>query len=225
MNLFEDIKTQLKADSISDSNLPWTFDNSINNSEEKTAKKLDTKKIATLGLILFIGLIVAIAIFNFITNSNSISVEASESSTEVIKTEIQVHVGGEVAKPGLYKLEDGARVNDAIEVAGGFTENADKDSLNLAKVLEDGEQIMIPSKGGGSSEAGSSASQTNNGKVNINTADLTTLQTLNGVGPATAQKIIDYRTANGKFKTIEDLKKVSGIGEKTFAKFKDQICV
>lgn len=130
-----------------------------------------------------------------------------------------------MAKPGLYKLEDGARVNDAIEVAGGFTENADKDSLNLAKVLEDGEQIMIPSKGGGSSEAGSSASQTNNGKVNINTADLTTLQTLNGVGPATAQKIIDYRTANGKFKTIEDLKKVSGIGEKTFAKFKDQICV
>lgn len=130
-----------------------------------------------------------------------------------------------MVKPGLYKLEDGARVNDAIQAAGGFTENADKDSLNLAKLIEDGEQIMIPSKDGGSSEAGSSSSQTNNGKVNINTADLSTLQTLNGVGPATAQKIIDYRTANGKFKTIEDLKKVSGIGEKTFAKFKDQICV
>ena len=94
----------------------------------------------------------------------------------------------------------------------------------MAKQLEDGEQILIPAIGGGSSDA-SGASGTNNGKVNINTADLTTLQTLSGVGPATAQKIIDYRTANGKFKTIEDIKKVSGIGEKTFEKFKDKICV
>ena len=84
---------------------------------------------------------------------------------------------------------------------------------------------MIPAKGGAESAAGSSSSPTNNGKVNINTADLTTLQTLNGVGPSTAQKIIDYRNANGKFKSIDDLKKISGIGEKTFAKFKDQICV
>ena len=82
---------------------------------------------------------------------------------------------------------------------------------------------MIPAVGGNVSagESGTSA----DGKVNINTADLATLQTLSGVGPSTAQKIIDYRTANGKFKTIEDIKKVSGIGEKTFAKFKDKICV
>lgn len=168
---------------------------------------------------------VIIALFNFFSGTNSVSVEASEASTEEVNSEIQVHIAGEVKKPGLYKLADGARINDAVEAAGGFTDNADKDSLNLAKVVEDGEQIVVPAKGGGEAGAGTSSSAQNNGKVNINTADLTTLQTLSGVGPSTAQKIIDYRTANGKFKSIEDLKKVSGIGDKTFEKFKDKICV
>lgn len=175
--------------------------------------------------MLLVALIIVIALFNFFSGSNSISVEASEDSFEQTQSEIKVHVAGEVKKPGLYKLEEGARINDAVDAAGGFTDNADKDSLNLAKLVEDGEQIMIPAKGGAESAAGSSSSATNNGKVNINTADLATLQTLNGVGPSTAQKIIDYRNANGKFKSIDDLKKISGIGEKTFAKFKDQICV
>lgn len=178
-----------------------------------------------MGLILLVVAIIIIALFNFFTGSNSISVEASEGSPEDVHAEIQVHVGGEVVTPGLYKLEDGARINDAIQAAGGFTENANKDSLNLAKILEDGEQLVIPSKSGTSAEGGGASSSTNNGKVNINTADLATLQTLSGVGPATAQKIIDFRTANGKFKSIEDIKKVSGIGDKTFEKFKDQICV
>ena len=111
-----------------------------------------------------------------------------------------------------------------MEKAGGFTDKADKSSLNLAKQLEDGEQILIPDIGA-SSGGSVSGSMSSDGKININTADLAALQTLSGVGPATAQKIIDYRTANGKFKTIEDIKKVSGIGDKTFQKFKDKICV
>lgn len=110
-----------------------------------------------------------------------------------------------------------------MQAAGGFTKNADQNSLNLAKTLEDGEQVMIPAIGGTSS--GAEASGSSNGKVNINTADLATLETLSGVGPATAQKIIDYRNAHGKFKSIEEIKKVSGIGEKTYEKFKDKICV
>lgn len=226
MTILDDIKDQLKGDNnVNNSNLPWTFDNAKNNNEEVATKKFDTKKIATLGLILLVVLVVIIALFNFFSGTNSVSVEASEASTEETKSEIQVHIAGEVKKPGLYKLADGARINDAVEAAGGFTENADKDSLNLAKVVEDGEQIVVSAKGGGVAETGASASAQNNGKVNINTADLTSLQTLSGVGPSTAQKIIDYRTANGKFKTIEDLKKVSGIGDKTFEKFKDKICV
>lgn len=225
MAIFEDIKKQLKGENISDSSLPWTFDNAKNNNEDVASKKFDTKKIATLGLILLVVFVVIIALFNFFSGSNSVSVEASETSTDEVGYEIKVHIAGEVKKPGLYKLEDGSRINDAVEAAGGFTDNADKDSLNLAKVVEDGEQIVVPTKGGETADAGASASAQNNGKVNINTADLATLQTLSGVGPSTAQKIIDYRTANGKFKTIEDVKKVSGIGEKTFEKFKDKICV
>ena len=226
MTMFDDIKKQLKGENnISNSSLPWTFDNANNNNEDVATKKFDTKKIATLGLILLVVFVVIVALFNFFSGSNSVSVEASEASAEEVKSEIQVHIAGEVKNPGLFKLEDGARINDAVEAAGGFTDNADKDSLNLAKVVEDGEQIVVPAKGGGNAETGASSSAQNNGKVNINTADLATLQTWSGVGPSTAQKMIDYRNANGKFKTIEDLKKVSGIGEKTFAKFKDKICV
>lgn len=225
MSFLDDLKGQLKSENISDSDLPWTFNNAKDNEEEVASKKFDTKRIATLGIVILVALIIVIALFNFFSGSNSISVEASEDSFEQTQSEIKVHVAGEVKKPGLYKLEEGARINDAVDAAGGFTDNADKDSLNLAKLVEDGEQIMIPAKGGAESTAGSSSSATNNGKVNINTADLATLQTLNGVGPSTAQKIIDYRNANGKFKSIDDLKKISGIGEKTFAKFKDQICV
>lgn len=225
MSFLDDLKGQLKSENISDSDLPWTFNNAKSNEEEVVTKKFDTKRIATLGIVLLVALIIVIALFNFFSGSNSISVEASEDSFEQTQSEIKVHVAGEVKKPGLYKLKEGARINDAVDAAGGFTDNADKDSLNLAKLVEDGEQIMIPSKGGAESAAGSSSSSTNNGKININTADLATLQTLNGVGPSTAQKIIDYRNANGKFKSIDDLKKISGIGEKTFAKFKDQICV
>ena len=164
--------------------------------------------------------------FNFINSNKSINVD--QNNNDELKSElrkIQVHVAGEVNKPGVYKLDEGSRIMDAVTAAGGFTAKADQNSLNLAKVLEDGEQILINSVDASLNQSSQSNSATNNGKVNINTADLTLLQTLNGVGPSTAQKIIDYRNANGKFKAIEDLKKVSGIGDKTFEKFKDQICV
>ena len=145
-------------------------------------------------------------------------------------------IGGAVNAPMLVELPEGSRVEDAIIAAGGLAEDADLSSINRAEFLEDGEKIYIPalvkdangdvisseeltSQGAAFSVAGSSA----NGKVNINTADSTTLQTLNGVGPATAQKIIDYRTSNGRFIEAEDLKNVSGIGDKTYEKLKDFI--
>jgi len=146
---------------------------------------------------------------------------------------IYIHVSGAVLHPGVIQLKEGSRVFEAVDLAGGMTEEAHKDSVNLAAVVLDGEQVYIPTKkeaeqgGGGvknsdvSSYSGNSAEK----KININKADSSALQNLKGVGPAMAEKIIQYRTEAGGFKAIEDLKKVKGIGDKTFEKLKDQICV
>ncbi|HML37321.1 MAG TPA: helix-hairpin-helix domain-containing protein [Bacillota bacterium] len=149
---------------------------------------------------------------------------------------IMVDVAGAVASPRVVELPGGSRVFEAIEKAGGLTKDADTASINQAEFLTDGQKLYIPTgqevkaglNGSGqsiSANAGSPAQLNQPKLININTADSAALQQLNGVGPATAEKIIDYRNANGKFKTVEDIKNVSGIGAKTFEKFKDKITV
>lgn len=159
--------------------------------------------------------------------------KASEDSEAAAKESVFVHVGGAVTAPGLYELQTGSRVQQAIDAAGGFTDAAAADALNLARVVTDGEQIYRA--GGGICSACSrarptgrlpaNASSGTTGKVNINCATADELQQLNGVGPALAQRIVDDRKANGAFATIEDLKRVSGIGDKKFASLADSICV
>lgn len=157
---------------------------------------------------------------------------AGEGASEPAST-IVVHVGGAVAEPGVRELEEGARVQDAVDAAGGFAEGAARDELNLARVLVDGEQIVVPSleeadaaagaapDGGGGATGASSAG----GKVNLNRATAAELDALPGVGPSTAEKIVADREANGPFRTVEDLKRVSGIGDKKFADLADLVCV
>lgn len=149
-------------------------------------------------------------------------------------TSIYVDIGGEVANPMVVELKEGSRVEDAITAAGGVTELADLTEINRAAFLEDGEKIFIPplptiTEDGSLYDAGSVGSDPalaySDGRININTADSDALQQLNGVGPATAEKIIDYREANGRFSSIEEIMNVSGIGEKTFEKFRDEIRV
>jgi competence protein ComEA len=148
---------------------------------------------------------------------------------------IAVHVIGAVARPGLYEFLSGARLQDAIDAAGGMLAEANSDSLNLAALLEDGQQISIPYKAGSepalnstllelpSSVTPTPAADPNVELVNINTATLEELDGLPGIGPTTAQKIIDYRTTNGPFAAIEDIMNVSGIGIATFDEIKDLI--
>ena len=161
---------------------------------------------------------------------------------------VYVDIGGAVKHPMLAELPAGSRVEDAIEAAGGLTKKADLTAVNRAEVLTDGEKIYIPEEGedlgaagtgdafsggasasGGTSASGGSggagASGISSGRININTADVVLLQQLTGVGPVTAQKIVDYREQNGKFSSIEELKNVSGIGDKTFEKMKDDVTI
>jgi competence protein ComEA len=170
------------------------------------------------------------------------------------KAPLAVHVIGAVPRPGLYEFAEGSRVQDAIDAAGGLLTEANADALNLAALLQDGQQLAIPYADGrevssqsettvelpssesnvppsdGSSfdspsDTGSSVGGPTTELVNINTATFDELNALPSIGPTTAQKIIDYRTENGPFSTIEDIMNVSGIGTATFEDIKDLITV
>ncbi len=148
---------------------------------------------------------------------------------------IKVHVFGAVNDPGVYDLSLDSRVQDAIFAAGGFTSDAQMEGVNLAAKLQDGDQVQIsPQRTSAISATGSESSQNTGGEstgvstltvININTASQAELETLPGIGPVTAEKIIEYRQLNGNFSTVEGIQKVSGIGPATFEKIKDQITV
>ena len=161
--------------------------------------------------------------------STSEPIEDASSDAPVVEKTIFVHVEGAVVSPGLFELSEGSRVYDAIQAAGGFAEDARHDAVNLARVLTDGEQIIVPTiqTEGGSDDTPSTAASpgTAAGKININTADAATLDALPGIGASTAAKIVADREANGPFKTIEDLKRVSGIGDKKFTQLEGCITV
>jgi len=173
--------------------------------------------------------------------SNVPATPVADTAISTTPASCVVYVTGAVVNPGLYTLAGSSRVGDAVKAAGGFTPEAAAAVVNLAQQLADGMQIHIPridevEKDAPSSgtplsgEAPTPAPAATPGQegsilVNINTADSATLQTLSGIGPATAQKIIDHRTSNGPFSSKEELKQVSGIGEKKYAAIEARICV
>ncbi|HEW5713337.1 TPA: helix-hairpin-helix domain-containing protein [Streptococcus pneumoniae] len=142
---------------------------------------------------------------------------------------ITVDVKGAVKSPGIYDLPVGSRVNDAVQKAGGLTEQADSKSLNLAQKVSDEALVYVPTKGEESvsqqTGLGTASSISKEKKVNLNKASLEELKQVKGLGGKRAQDIIDHREANGKFKSVDELKKVSGIGGKTIEKFKDYVTV
>lgn len=143
-------------------------------------------------------------------------------------SECVIHICGAVAAPGVYRLPDGSRIVDAVEAAGGLTEDAAERGVNQAAPVSDGMQIVIltreEAEQGVSPDAGREKDGTD-GLVDINTADTAELMTLPGIGQTRADAIAAYREQNGKFRTIEDIMKVDGIKEGSFAKLKDRICV
>lgn len=158
---------------------------------------------------------------------------AAVSETEAMAPAFVVHVCGEVANPGIYELPAGSRIYEAVKAAGGFTENAAEESVNLASPIEDGVQIRIYSKEETETLAAGAApfdgfEASGEGKepvVNLNTATKEELMTLSGIGESRAEDIIRYREENGGFQNIEDIMKVSGIKDAAFQKIKDRITV
>jgi competence protein ComEA len=137
-----------------------------------------------------------------------------------VTTNVIVHVVGDVVSPGVVELPAGSRVIDAVKAAGGATKPAKLASLNLARVLFDGEQIVI----GGAAQVGSGAASAP-GKLNINQASSTQLEELPGIGPVIAGKIISHRESNGPFRQVTEIQNVSGIGPAVYGKIKDLIAV
>ncbi len=170
------------------------------------------------------------------------SIEEQKNGYENLEGKIVVHITGAVQKKGILVLQEGARIADAIDSAGGSTEAADLDEVNLAYVLQDGQKIYIPSKEDKvklenkayiTSESGnnvivqtvSTEKNGGSGKVNINTATQNELENLPGIGPSIASRIIEYRDQNGKFSKVEDLQNVKGIGDAKFNNIKEYVMV
>jgi len=170
--------------------------------------------IAVLIIAIIIGSGVSLFKKYFSPPSKPIVIEGKNSCDS---NGIVVHISGAVRKCGVYSLSNEDRVVDAIKMAGGIIERADLDKVNLAEKPKDGQKIIIPYKNAASDNAGAT--------ININSADESQLRKIQGVGPNTAKKIIEYREKNGGFKTIEDLKKIGGFGAKKLEKIKGSISV
>lgn len=160
------------------------------------------------------------------TVSSEISAEEETEGAAETKEEqeIKVYITGEINNPGTYSAKPGSRVEDIVNMAGGFKENADKENINMARHVNDAEHIVI--KNVNDAEKDGKSSETD-GKliVNINTADADELKKLNGIGDSIAEDIINYRNENGGFQKIEDIKNVAGIAAGKFEKIKDNITV
>lgn len=200
-------------------------------------KKENNKKIIVyilIGIVVVIGAIKLIDIYYQNNNNEEITIQnvlTTEDEPEKLENEtIKVYVTGEVKNQGVIELEQGSRIVDAIEKAGGQTEEANLKNVNLAYELEDGQKIYIPNKSEENTNeitddgiTGSDSKE--NDTININKANEKELQELNGIGESLASSIIKYREDNGKFKNIEDLKNVPGIGESKFSNIKEKIKV
>ena len=153
----------------------------------------------------------------------------SEKEEALEQDLITVDVKGAVKSPGIYDLPVGSRVNDAVQKAGGLTEQADSKSLNLAQKVSDEALVYVPTKGeevaSQQTASGTASSTSKEKKMNLNKASLEELKQVKGLGGKRAQDIIEHREANGKFKSVDELKKVSGIGAKTIEKLKDYVTV
>jgi competence protein ComEA len=183
--------------------------------DQKVSKQL----LLALAALVAVVSLVLVAVNRPEAPAGEFEVSEVGSETDSLEQFLYVHIVGEVSSPGMYQLPLGARLVDAVFAAGGLTEEADNSSVNLARELSDGEQVVVYKIGDVAETGGSTAS----GLVSINRATAEQLEELPGIGPALSARIIAYRDANGGFKTKEDLLNVSGIGDSIYSGFVDLI--
>ena len=194
----------------------------------------DVREIASparIGAAIIIAAIAVIAVQMFLPtlDAQHVVVEHTESSADATASDVEdaqtvtVYVTGAVSSPGVYVLDLGSRMVDAIKAAGGMADDADAEHCNLAEEIFDGEHIHIPTAN--AITDAQDAEYPSDQRININHADAEALQTLRGIGAATALNIIAEREANGPFQTIDDLTRVSGVGQKKLDAIREEICV
>jgi len=202
------------------------------------------EKITIIFILIIIIIGGGIVLYRNINGEDNFSINHASDISEnnpTIQIEIPsviIHITGAVKNPGVYQLKSTDRIVDAVKIAGGETEEANLDLINLAALLKDGQKIIVPSKtynengeeinkniNNNAEVMYSSSLGSASGKININTANATMLQTLSGIGPVLSERIIEYRNQNGFFGVIDDIKDVSGIAEKKFEGIKELICV
>lgn len=178
-----------------------------------------------LAVVILTGSMYAFWQKSTVAETTAVNGEAKDSvEPATARSESVIYINGAVNQPGVISVPAGTRVIDAINRAGGLAQGADVNKLNLAQSVKDGMHIFVPGGTvGTAAAAGSDGAAVKEGRVNINTADKAELDKLPGIGPALAQRIIDYRQANGLFKSPDELKKVQGISENKYNKFKDRI--
>ena len=183
------------------------------------------KNYIILVVLLIIIVVGSIIYYNQNNSYDEITYENLEKTEEIKSNdEIVVHIVGEVKNPGVIKISEKSRILDVVELAGGLTENADVDKINLAAIVSDGQKIKVPNINDKDNNYEEEITE-NNILININTATQTELETLVGIGPKVALNIIKYRKEKGGFKNIEEIKNVEGIGEAKFDKIKSNICI
>ncbi len=183
-----------------------------------------TTQRRTLGAVA--GVLIALSLFVVFSGKSEEVLAESVVPTQMVAPALVIDVTGEVVSPGVYELPAGSRVIDAIKAAGGARPKAALSDLNLARVIKDGEQIYVDLiYTSGARVRADAKTSTPRGPININRATASELDSLDGIGPVIAKRIIAYRTTNGAFVAIEDLLKVSGIGDAKFAQFKEKIRV
>lgn len=192
---------------------------------QRARLKLGVGAAVVLGLVVLSGA-VGLGILRGQASPSQVIDTSDAGSATVAPAEVYVHVLGRVSHPGLYVLEQGTRVADALAAAGGTLDDADLQAVNLARLLADGEQIVVPQLGaapapGSSTGAGPGA----DGVIDLNSADQAALETLPRIGPALAERIVQWRDDNGRFASVDDLLAVPGIGEKLLEGLRDKVRV
>lgn len=179
----------------------------------KSGERSARKKLIVTGVLLVTTLVL---VFTGQSSSEPVVVASKTKALTVSMSSGYIHISGAVAHPGVYAIDAGARLFEVIALAGGFTKSADQSSVNLARVVVDGEQVLISSDG---------ESEPSDTLIHINRATAAELDALPGIGPTLSQRIIDWRETNGSFKTVEDLRNVAGIGDRLFAGIRKLVAI